>query len=618
MSEFRLAYIVLDISHSKPLNRSATETNIMCPYRMKPSAPAFLRLKASCTTTALFCLPAVFLIAMASLTSAQDRTIDGTMNNVAHAQWGAASDPGVGRFVQLRRVATAQYEDGISSPAGVSSRPGAREISNAVAAQTTSILNDRFLSDFVWQWGQFVDHDIDLTGAATPAESFDIAVPTGDALFDPLSTGTQTMPLSRSVYDPGTGSGIGNPRQQINQVTSYIDASNVYGSDAVRAAALRTNGGSGAKLRTSGGGQLLPQNSGLLPNANAGPTPDNQLFLAGDVRANEQVGLTAMHTLFVREHNRLVDELTVQHAGWSDQQLYQRARKIVGAEIQAITYEEFLPAFLGPHAPSSTGVYNPLIDATVMNEFSTSIYRLGHSMLSPEFLRIQNDGSPAPGGALALRDAFFNPALLQNATDVDVILKGLATQQQQALDLQLVDDVRNFLFGPPGSGGFDLAALNIQRGRDHGLPDYNTMREAYGLPAVADFAGITSDSGLQFTLQTLYGDVDRLDAWVGALAEDHLAGASAGALITRVMQEQFDRLRDGDRFWFENDPSFTAEEIALLRATRLSDIIRRNTSITNLPSNVFFVPEPSSLLLLGIGVGLLLATKIRRQPRRCL
>jgi len=547
-------------------------------------------------------------------THADDRSIDGTGNNTSNTNWGAASDPGSGRYVQLLREAPAAYEDGISSPAGASTRPSPRVISNAVAAQTGSILNNNLLTDFVWQWGQFLDHDIDLTEAAHPTESFDIPVPTGDPQFDPFSTGTETIGLNRSIYDPSTGLGPGNPREQINEITSYIDASNVYGSDATRAAALRTNGGTGAKLLTSGGGDLLPLNTALLPNANGGPFADNQLFLAGDVRANEQVGLTAMHTLFVREHNRLVDELAAENPGWTDEQLYQRARKIVGAQMQVITYEEFLPALLGSAAPSSTGSYNPNVDATILNEFSTAFYRVGHTMLSPELQRIQNDGTPAPGGPLSLDAAFFDPTLLQTGVDVDYLLKGLASQQQQLVDNKIVDDVRNFLFGPPGSGGLDLASLNIQRGRDHGLPDYNTLRLAYGLSAVTNFSDITSDTTLQVTLQSLYGNVNDIDPWVGALAEDHLPGSNVGELIATVLSEQFTRLLVGDRFWYENDPDFTQAEINELRATQLSDIIRRNTSITNLQNNVFVIPEPSTYVMFVIGLVVLLANGL---VRRC-
>jgi hypothetical protein len=202
------------------------------------------------------------------------RTIDGTLNNLANPDWGKAN-------IELVRAADPAYADGVSALAGAD-RLSPRVISNLVLAQTASILNDRGLSDFVWQWGQFLDHDLDLTTAASPAEHADIPLPQWDPQFDPSGTGDQTMPFTRSVYDTDPDIPPGGPRQQMNQITAYIDASNVYRSDPVRAAALRTF--VGGRLQTSAD-DLLPFNTLGLPNANQGPLPNEQLYLAGDVRA---------------------------------------------------------------------------------------------------------------------------------------------------------------------------------------------------------------------------------------------------------------------------------------------------------------------------------------------
>src|SRR5262249_59512559 len=121
-----------------------------------------------------------------------------------------------------------------------------------------------------------------------------------------------------------------------------------------------------------------------------------------------------------------------------------------------------------------------------------------------------------------LADSFFNPPLMANDHDMENLLKGLASQPAEEIDTRLVDGVRNFLFGPPGAGGFDLASLNIQRGRDHGLSDYNTTRVAFGLAPVTTFAQITSNKTVQQELKWLYGTVNNIDLWVGALAEDHV------------------------------------------------------------------------------------------------
>src|SRR5207248_10145942 len=150
------------------------------------------------------------------------RSIDGTMNNLGHLAWGSAGS-------DLLRLAPAAYANGISAPAGTN-RPSARVVSNTVADQGgQDIISDRSLSAMIYAWGQFLDHDLDLTPGASPAEPFNVAVPTGDPYFDPAGTGTQVIPLNRSVSDPATGTGTWNPRQQVNVVTAWIDGSQIYG-----------------------------------------------------------------------------------------------------------------------------------------------------------------------------------------------------------------------------------------------------------------------------------------------------------------------------------------------------------------------------------------------------
>jgi hypothetical protein len=516
------------------------------------------------------------------------RSIDGTGNNVDHPLYGSVGEA----FLRFSDVG---YADGIQEPAGQYRRMSARCISNLLAAQNESILNAANASNFVWQWGQFLDHDIDLTPEAHPSEPFNIEVPPGDALFDPNYEGDKFIFLNRSEYKREDTTG--NPRQQINQITSFIDASNVYGSDKERAAALRTF--TGGKLKTTSGGKFLPFNSDGLDNAGG---PDPKLFLAGDVRANEQIALTAMHTLFVREHNRLCDEIAGENPDFTDEDIYQWARKIVGAQMQVITYNEFLPVLLGPDAIPDYESYNQDVNPGIANELSTAAFRFGHSMLSPALLRVNEAGKELV--STSLKNAFFNPLLIHKGGGISPLLLGLAYQQAQEVDNKIVSGVRNFLFGEPGQGGFDLAALNIQRGRDHGLADFNSVRVAYGLERVESFEAITSDPELQKNLRKAYGviydeeanvyydNVDSIDLWVGGLAEDHVPGALVGKTVHAIITSQFVRLRDGDRFWYQIDPFFISNPDLMMEVerTRLSDIIRRNTKVGDeLQTNVFLI-----------------------------
>jgi hypothetical protein len=420
---------------------------------------------------------------------------------------------------------------------------------------------------------------MDLTESV--AESYHILVPQGDPFFDPAGTGVAQMPFFRSLYDSATGGSAASPRQQMNQVTAYIDASNVYGSDAVRAAALRTRDGTG-RLRTSAG-NLLPFNVDGLPNG-GGPLPD--LYLAGDVRANEQIGLTSMHVLFVREHNRLADLIRAANPRLSDEMIYQTARRLVGAEMQAITYREFLPLLLGRNALSPYRGYRKEVDPSIANMFSTVVFRVGHTMLNERLLRLLANGRAVAEGALPLAEAFFNPLLLQRRGALEALLRGFAAQRARAIDPFVVDAVRNFLFGAPGAGGFDLASLNIQRGRDHGLADYNSARSKLGLGQKTSFATISSDPEIQDRLETAYGSIDLIDPWVGGLAEDRWRDALVGEFFFTVLKKQFENLRDGDPFWYERDLDPAARQF--IENLTLSRIIRLNTQIGGeLPDDVF-------------------------------
>ncbi|HEX5050137.1 MAG TPA: peroxidase family protein [Planctomycetota bacterium] len=519
---------------------------------------------------AVTCLPTLL---SAQLGPLPFRTIDGSSNNINHPTWGMAN-------IELMRRAPVAYADGVSAPGGAT-RPSARAVSNALCAQDDQVPNAMGASDFVWQWGQFIDHDLDLTTALSPIEAFDIPVPIGDPFFDPLHTGTQTIALSRSVCEPDP-LGV---RQQMNVITSFLDGSMVYGSDAARALELRRLDGTG-RLKTSAG-DLLPFNVNAFPNAPVANDPT--LFLAGDVRCNEQNGLTAMHTLFVREHNYWASTFGVWMPASDDETRYQLARAIVAGEIQAITYNEWLPVLLGPGALSPYAGYQASCDATVANEFSTACFRVGHTMLNKSLLRRDATGSEIAAGDLPLQLAFFNPGEIV-AHGIDALLRGLAMQPAQEVDTLIVEDVRNFLFGPPGAGGFDLASLNLQRGRDHGLSSYNAMRVAYGLPARGSFKHITHDRRVVQVLENTYASVDDVDAWIGALAEDHVPGAMVGPLISAVLVDQFTRARDGDRFWYTS--YLGAGLAAIIDTQTLAVIIRRNTSIgTELQDDVFLAPS---------------------------
>ena len=511
------------------------------------------------------------------------RTQDGSYNNLKNSYWGKVG-------VHLLRDAPAAYADGESAMAKrVHSRtgenvPNPRDVSNAVCQKIKRQSNPSGLSDFIWLWGKFLENELSLIEYATPVEAIDISVLSGDPVFDKGGV----IPCMRSSYDVSTGTGSNNPRQQINYQTAFIDASSIYGSDLVRSSALRRFDGTGRLKSTSSvHGSLLPYNHAGFSNASPSPKDDpSSFFLSGDIRVNEHVFLTALHTVFMREHNRLCLELPTRYpflAG-DDESLYQMARKIVGAIIQAITYNEYLPLLLGEGAIPAYKGYREEVEPSISNIFSVVSFRLGHGMISSK-LRLGRSKHSLP-----LQEACFNPRLLRY-TSVDLLLEGRFNQKMKLLNMQVADDARNYVLNYGGGevhSFLDFAALNIQRGRDHGIPDYNSVREAFGLTRIADFSDISSNHNMQDSLEKLYQSVDNIDPWVGALAEDPIAGSQVGALNYTVLRDQFTRVRDGDRFWYENDPMM-ADIKETLGKLKLSHVLRRNTRIHNIPDDVFKV-----------------------------
>lgn len=519
--------------------------------------------------------------------SQEFRTIEGTGNNAQNQEWGAVHS-------RLLTKTTNGFADGFSAPAGPD-RPNPRKISNVIFSQDNNEPNSLILSDYLWVFGQFIDHDITFVeNSSLGRDIIPVEIPDDDLHFVPTSQDPRSLIfMSRSENMEGTGTSVGNPRAFANGVTAFIDGSAIYGSTEETASWLRTY--SQGKLKSSSK-DLLPWNTvtnelggALDPNAPTmedGNTGTKTLMIAGDVRANENPLLATLHVIFMREHNRMCDVILENDPSLSDEEVYLTARKYVAAYLQSIVYYEWLPA-MGISLPDYAG-YNATMNPGVSNVFSAAAFRMGHTLINSNIIRMENNGEISDAGNLQLRDAFFQSSKLL-LSDVDPFLKGMATQAHQEMDCKVIDDIRNFLFVPrvPQAGGFDLAAININRGRERGLPDYNTIRANFGLPTVNDFHDITQDADEAAEMEALYGSVDNIDPWVGMLAEHHMPNALFGELIMTIMEQQFQSLRDGDRFYFENDPYFSSDDLAMIKDLKFHDIIMRNTKIEVMQVNVF-------------------------------
>ena len=334
----------------------------------------------------------------------------------------------------------------------------------------------------------------------------------------------------------------------------------MYGSDSETARSLRDPKGGGRLLtqQLPTGQPFLPFDQDSLIECSTGIHANrSECFLAGDKRANEQVGLTSMHALFLREHNRIAKELGSLNTHWDDEQLYQEARRVVIAEWQNIVFTEYLPNILGPSGITMLSTYNgydSTVDASIANSFATAAFRFGHSQIMPLFARLDTDYSPLPIGPLKLQDAFFAPFRLLEEGGIDPLIRGLiASPVKLRSSLQgLNSNLTEALFAQAHEVALDLASLNIQRGRDHGLRSYSHWRAFCGLQqarTIDDLRGEISSARVRGRLREVYGDdPDEIDLWVGGLLEDVVPGSQLGPTFLCIVADQFQRLRLGDRY----------------------------------------------------------------------
>lgn len=307
---------------------------------------------------------------------------------------------------------------------------------------------------------------------------------------------------------------------------------------------------------------MLPANEAsilggsVLPNE---PSEEATFFASGDRRANVQPALTALHTLFVREHNRVAGVLAQAFPRWDDERLYQEARQLVVATTQAITYNEWLPHALGPSPDEGGGGlepykgYNASVDPSMDSFFSTVAFRFGHSAV-PETLGVLDaPGEPHELDGTPLADVYFTPDWTTRA-GVGPILLGAASRVGQEVDRHVVHALRNALFAAQGGRSLDLVTLNCARGRDHGSPGINAARVMYGLPPHRSFDELTGghDPRGAAALASVYRSVGDVDPFIGGLAEAHVGGGVLGGLFAASVREQFTALRDGDRFFYRN------------------------------------------------------------------
>ncbi|NXI56131.1 PERM Myeloperoxidase, partial [Chloroceryle aenea] len=542
------------------------------------------------------------------------RTITGECNNRRNPSLGASNRA-------LVRWLPAEYEDVMSAPHGWTEGkrfsgfpfPLVREVSNKIVRFPARQLRmDQQRSLMFMLWGQFIDHDLDFspdtpasvsfsgkvdcrTSCAKEPPCFPIKIPPNDPRIKNTS---DCLPFTRSAPACTSDRAI---RDQLNALTSFLDASMVYGSEVPLADRLRDGTSQLGLLAVNqnfsdNGREYLPFSSAQKdPCLLVSKEAKIPCFMAGDVRASEMLELTCMHTLFLREHNRLARGLKRLNPHWNGEKLYQEARKILGAMIQVITYRDYLPLLLGTSfwklIPRYRG-YDESVDPRVSNVF-TLAFRFGHASVPPTVDRLNQNYKPI-GPKIQLSKSFFAVWRIVKEGGIDPFLRSLMVNQAKLMTQQqmVVGELRDRMFEQVERIGFDLPALNMQRCRDHGLPGYVSWRQFCGLSqpfGLQSLARVLRNRHLAKKFLSLYGTPKNIDIWIGALSEPFVNGGRVGPLMACLIGTQFRNIRDGDRFWWENRGVFTPRQRSSLAKISLSRIICDNTDISEVPRHIFRV-----------------------------
>lgn len=543
-----------------------------------------------------------------SYSTSKYRTFDGSCNNLKFPYWGRS-------FTCHIRLLPPDYSDGIQalrmSKYG-SPLPNPRKISNYVTASRNL---KAYYTSLLLSWGQFINHDISETGTHLEDDYHKIDCCLGNhshtsykctslQFSDPndylVQSGTRCLNMIRSTPCPICKLG---PREQTNTVSSFIDASHVYG------ATLKASN----ELRTFQKGQLLAvankYGQAILPPSPPGfstcmpANPRYTCFKSGDNRVNQNPILMSMHTIMMRNHNYHAYQLSLVNPRWNDERLFQEARRIVIAEIQHITMNEYLPVILGPIlmqfyrlVPKQQGFtqYQSYTDPSTWNEFVAAASRYGHSQIK-DFYHLFNLNY-ANSSFFALKDNFFEPGFAHDGL-IDNLIRGLVSDPSDPIDPYYSETAKNYVVKRKNKPhGLDMVTTNVQRGRDHGIPGYpHYLKACFNYP-VKDWSDLEKFIPREtlLKLKTMYSTIDDIDLYIGGMSERHFIDAAIGPTFGCLVGIQYYHIKYGDRFFYEHGSqsgSFTLAQLNSIRqATTMSKLLCRNAkTLDRIQSRPFYV-----------------------------
>lgn len=540
--------------------------------------------------------------------SSKYRTFDGSCNNPVRSSWGQA-------MTGYKRLLHPRYADGIELPrraVGINALPSARAVSTKLTSNADQPNHERTIALAVWS--QFIYQDLVHTPVRKTIHTnqairccredgfslaprymhptcMPITVPYDDPIYKDQYVTCMEYTRSVTTY---RGDCTFGASEQMNQATHFLDGSNIYGSNSRDAAALREKTGGLLKTATIEDEEHMPLASNPKEKCFVNSDSDT-CFNAGDSRVNSHPWLTSMYAVWVREHNRIARALRDMNPGWNSDKLYHEARRIVVAEIQHITYKMWLPSLNGKifeelYDSYDTG-YNQDIDPTITNSFATAAFQFVNSLLDQDIQLMDEDRSMT---SHRLKDNYYKPDIVSQKGGLAKLLRGMTTQKSQGMDMNYKDDLQHHWLGR-----LDVLAVDVQRGRDHGLPGYIQYRTLCGQSAATTFQHLANliPQEIVDKLSKVYEHPSDIDLVIGLMAENPLPGSLLGPTATCLIKEQLWRTKAGDRYFYSHMDevgSFTKRQLAELKRVSLARLLCDNAGINSIQRDVFQPPSATN------------------------
>lgn len=507
------------------------------------------------------------------------RRSDGKYNDLDFSDMGAEGER-FGRNVP-REYTFPESEPGLLEPSP-------REVSRRVLARDT-FMPARTLNLLAAAWIQFQTHDWFSHGEVRRDQPFKIKLDPSDPIAK--AGDSDTMEIPGSAPDPNPDPDPAKPPTYINTVSHWWDASAIYGSQETTTNFLRRANKTDKDPLPDGKLYLFHEALPLDPEGLPG-SPDTKRRVRTGHLDNWWLGLALLHTLFAREHNSICDRLRQEYPGWSSDQIFEKARLIVSALTAKIHTVEWTPGILGHPAlqiamnanwwglatervtrllgrlsesEAISGIPGSPVDhhgvPFALTEEFVTVYRL-HPLIPDELeirsistgIKLKDKPLTMPemsfakaqevvGDGVRMEDAFYSFGISHPGAIIlhnyPQFLRDLTVPAHPAQDGSIVPERK-----------LDLAATDIMRDRERGVPRYNKFRELLNKRPLRSFDELTSNKIWADELRDLYkGDINRVDTVVGMFAEDLPAGFGFSDTAFRVFILMASRRLKSDRFF---------------------------------------------------------------------